>query len=100
MGPTVMGPTVMGPTVMGEDAARGLVAVGGAEPLAGLVDVPVDGVLGQPQGPSDLLGAHMLVDQAQAVALARRQPLDVLAGLVGSPLGHGMTLGLVRAGAR
>jgi hypothetical protein len=47
---------------MDRNQARGLVAIGGAEPLAGLVHVPVDGVLGQAQGAGDLLGAHVLID--------------------------------------
>jgi len=45
-----------------EDAAGRVVAVGRAQALARLVQVPVDGVLGEAQFAGDLLGAHMAID--------------------------------------
>jgi hypothetical protein len=56
----------MGPI---EDPARGVIAVGRAEALAGLVQMPVDGVFGEPQLAGDLLGAHMAIDESEALAL-------------------------------
>jgi hypothetical protein len=38
--------------------------------------VVVDGVFGQAQPAADLLRAEVLVDQFEALALARGQPLD------------------------
>ena len=52
-----------------EDAARRVVPVGGAQALAGLVQVPVDGVLGEAQFAGDLLGAHVTIDETKAFAL-------------------------------
>jgi hypothetical protein len=52
-----------------EDPARGVVAVGGAQALAGLVEMPVDGVLGEAQLAGDLLGTHVAIDQQKAFAL-------------------------------
>lgn len=52
-----------------EHPARGVVAVGRAEPLAGLVQVPVDGVLGEAQLAGDLLGAHVAIDETKALTL-------------------------------
>lgn len=49
----------MGPV---EDAARGVVAIGRAQAPARLVEMPVDGVLGEAQLAGDLLGAHVAVD--------------------------------------
>jgi hypothetical protein len=52
-----------------EDPARGVVAVGRAQTLAGLVEMPVDGVFGEAQLAGDLLGAHVTIDQQKAFAL-------------------------------
>lgn len=56
----------MGPV---EHPASGVVAVGRAQAAASLVQVPVDGVLGETQLAGDLLGAHVAIDQRQAFAL-------------------------------
>ncbi len=55
--------------------ARGGVAVGRAQALAGLVQVPVNGVLGQAQFAGDLLGAHVAINKAQAFALTLCEPI-------------------------
>jgi hypothetical protein len=60
--------------------ARGLVAVVDAQTLAGLVQMSVDGVLGNAELTADLFGAQVIVNQPQALALARRQQLDCLNG--------------------
>ncbi|MFA5601627.1 MAG: hypothetical protein WDA06_13610, partial [Phenylobacterium sp.] len=60
----------------GEQAGR-LVAVADAELAAGPVAIGVDGGLRHPQFARDLLGRKVLVDEAQAFALSRRQELDL-----------------------
>lgn len=52
-----------------EDLARRVVAVCRAETATGLVEVPVDGVLGEAQLAGDLLGAHVTIDESKALAL-------------------------------
>ena len=61
-----------------EDAARGVVAVDGAKAAARLVQVPVDGVLGEAQFPGDLLRAHVPIDEAQAFALTLGEAIQAL----------------------
>jgi hypothetical protein len=61
-----------------EHPARGVVAVGRAEPLAGLVQVPVDGVLGEAQLAGDLLGAHVAIDEAKALTLTLGEAVEAL----------------------
>jgi hypothetical protein len=56
-----------------EHPARGVVAIGGAQAAAGLVQVPIDGVLGQAQLPGDFLGAHVPIDESEAFALTFRE---------------------------
>ena len=58
------------------DDARGFVAVGDAELLAGAVAVGVDRGLRHAQLAGDLLGAEVLVDEAQAFALPLREQVD------------------------
>jgi hypothetical protein len=65
---------------MGGQQPRRLVAIVDAQALAGLVQMGVDRVLGDAEPAADLLGAQMVLDQAQALALARGQQLDGLAG--------------------
>ncbi len=63
----------------GKHPPGGVVAITCAQALAGLVQVPVDSVLGKTQLASDLLGAHVAIDQRQAFALTLRetvQPFD------------------------
>ena len=62
--------------VLAAQQARGFVAVGHAEFAPGAVAIGVDGGLGELQLAGDLLGAEVLVDQAQAVALTLREQLD------------------------
>lgn len=54
--------------------AGGVAAAGHAEASARLVQVAVDGVLGDAQSPGDLLGMEMLRDQTEALPLTRSQP--------------------------
>lgn len=54
--------------------AGGVAAAGHAEAPARLVQVAIDGVLGDAQPPGDLLGMEMLRDQTEAFPLARGQP--------------------------
>ncbi len=68
---------------MRRQEARRLVAVVCAEALAGLVHMSVDGVLGDAQLPGDLLGAQVLVNQAQALPLAGGEQLDMRQGRSG-----------------
>jgi len=63
----------MGPV---KDPARGVVAVGRAEPLSGLVQVPVDGVLGEAQLAGDLFGAHVAIDESKAFALTLGEAVE------------------------
>jgi len=55
-------------------------------------------VLGQSEAAGDLLGGQVLVDQPQAVTLARREALDGdrLAIVLVSPLVHSATLSGMR----
>ena len=69
------------------DDARGFVAVGDAELLAGAVAVGVDRGLRHAQLAGDLLGAEVLVDEAQTFALPLRQELD-LRVLINDRLAH------------
>jgi hypothetical protein len=64
-----------------EDPARGVVAVGRAQATAGLVQVPVDGVLGEAQLAGDLLGAHVAIDQPQAFALTLGEAVEPFDGI-------------------
>lgn len=57
---------------LAEDARR-LEAVIDAQLAAGAVAIGVDGRLGHAQFAGDLLGAEMLVDEAQAITLSRSQ---------------------------
>ena len=75
---------------MGGEQAGGFVAIIHTQALAGLVQVGVDGVLGDAELTADLLGAQMVVHQPQTFTLARRQELDgrtdrLLPGLAHSP---------------
>lgn len=63
---------------MGGEQAGGLVAVVHAQPLARLVDVGVDRVLGDAEPAADLLGAEVLLDESKALPLTRRQEPDDL----------------------
>lgn len=60
---------------------RGVVAIGRAQAAARLVQVPVDGVLGQPQLARDFLGTHVAVDQSKAFALTLGEAMEAL-GLI------------------
>ena len=62
--------------LVGRHAAGGVVAVLGAQPLAGLVDMGVDRVLGDAELAADLLGAEVLVDESEAFTLAAREKVD------------------------
>jgi hypothetical protein len=62
--------------------ARGFVAGGGAQLAARTVAVGVDRRLGHAQLAGDLLGAEMLVHEAQAFALTLREQVE--------RLGHGV----------
>lgn len=63
----------MGPV---EDPARGVVAVDRAKAPPSLVQVPVDGVLGEAKLAGDLLGAHVAIDEAKAFALTFREAVE------------------------
>jgi hypothetical protein len=54
--------------------AGGIAAAGHAETSARLVQVAVNGVLGDAQSPGDLLGMEMFCDQPEAFPLARGKP--------------------------
>lgn len=69
---------------MAAQQAGGLVAVGDAELAAGPVAVGVDRGFRHAELAGDLLGAQMLVDEAQAFALALRKQLDGILGDVGA----------------
>jgi len=69
-----------------KDAARGVVAVGRAEAPAGLVQMPVDSVLGEAQFAGDLLGAHVAIDQTKAFALTLGEALQTV-GLIRQGVG-------------
>jgi hypothetical protein len=59
-----------------DQGAGGFEAVLHAQTLARLVEVGVDGVLGDVQLAGDLLGRQMPVDQPQTLALTRGQLVD------------------------
>lgn len=61
-----------------EDAARGVVAVGRAQAPPRLVQMPVDGVLGEAQLAGDLLGAHVAIDESKALALTLGEAIQAL----------------------
>jgi len=73
-----------------EDPARGVVAVGRAQATARLVQMPVDGVLGEAQLAGDLLGAHVAIDEPKAFALTLGEAVEAfdLVGKGGIALGH------------
>jgi hypothetical protein len=75
--------TLIWPSVLGHDARR-LGAALDAEDLEGLADALVDGVRRNVQLGGDFLGREMLVHEAQAVELTRRQP--------GHTLRHGIVV--------
>ena len=52
-----------------EHPPRRIVAVVRAQATTGLVQVPVDGVLGQSKLAGDFLGAHVAIDESKAFAL-------------------------------
>ena len=58
--------------IAGGQEPRGGVAVVHAQALTRLVEVGVDGVLGDAELAPDLLGAQVFIDQPQAFALPRR----------------------------
>jgi len=62
--------------IMGGDQAGGVIARANAQTLARLVEVGVDGVLGDAEAAGDLFGTEVLIDQAQAFALARSQHIE------------------------
>lgn len=73
--------------MVGQGAGRGETVLH-AQPAAGLVEVGVNGVLGDVQFAGDLLGRKMTVDQPQALALTRGELIE----RVWSPLTHGLRL--------
>jgi hypothetical protein len=70
--------------VLGAQQTRRLVAVGNAELAPRAVAIGVDRGLGHAELAGDLLGAEVLVDEAQAFPFALRQQLYGLAHDVGS----------------
>jgi hypothetical protein len=69
--------------------AGGFVAVVHPELAAGAVAIGVDGGLRHPELAGDLLGAEMLVHEAQAFSFALGQQLDGMGQIVG-PNGHAL----------
>lgn len=61
-----------------EHPPRRLVAVERAQATTGLVQVPVDGVLGQPELAGDFLGAHVAIDESEAFALTLCEAIKAL----------------------
>jgi hypothetical protein len=61
-----------------EDPARGVVAVGRPEPAARLVQMPIDGVLGEAQLAGDLLGAHVAVDESKTLPLTLGEAVEAI----------------------
>lgn len=55
----------------GHQQAGGVAAAADAEPPAGLVQVPIDRVLGDAQAAGDFLGMEVPGDQAKALPLTR-----------------------------
>ena len=81
-----------------ERDAGGGIAIGGAETPPGLVQMPVDGVLGEAQFAGDLLRAQVAIDKAQTLALTVRESIKA-AGRLGHgtrPLVHALILGEAR----
>lgn len=74
---------------MSGEHPRSLVAVVDAQLAARTVAVGVDRRLRHSEFAGDLLGAHVLVDQPQTIALARRQKFDLGTRNVGS-FAHGV----------
>ena len=66
---------------MGDEGQGGGAPVGGADSLAGPIDVLVDRALGDVEEPGDFLGLPMARHQPQAFALARRQSLEASPGI-------------------
>jgi hypothetical protein len=64
-----------------KDPPRRVVTINGPQAPSRLVEVPVDGVLGQAKLARDLLGAHVAIDQAQALALTLGEAMKAL-GLI------------------
>ena len=62
----------------GGHAPRRVVAVLGAQALARLVQMGIDGVLGDAEAAADLLGAQVLVDQPEAFPLTRGEQVHGL----------------------
>ena len=62
--------------VVSPQEAGGFVAIADAELAPGAVAIGVHGRLGHAQFTGDLLGAQMLIHQAQAFPFALRQQLD------------------------
>jgi hypothetical protein len=61
---------------MGGDKAGGVIAGADAEALARLVQVRVDGVLGDAEAARDLFGTEVLINQPQAFPFARGQHIE------------------------
>jgi hypothetical protein len=61
---------------MGGDAAGGVITILGAQPLARLVDVGVDGVFGVAEPAADLLGAQVFIDEPQALTFPGCEKID------------------------
>ena len=64
------------------DEARRLGAAFDAEDLQRLADALVDGVRRNPEPERDLLRAHVLVDEPQAVQLSLAEPGDAVCGKI------------------
>lgn len=64
--------------VMTGAARLSLVAVERAQAAAGLVQVPVDGVLGQAKLTGDFLGAHVAIDESEAFALTLGEAIKAI----------------------
>ncbi|MDR6624163.1 hypothetical protein J2728_000458 [Caulobacter segnis] len=61
-----------------EHPPGGVIAIGRAEATPSLVEMPVDGVLGEAQFAGDFLGAHVPIDQAQALTLTLGETVETL----------------------
>lgn len=61
-----------------EHSPRRVVAVVRAQATTGLVQVPVDGVLGQSKLAGDFLGAHVAIDESKAFALTLGEAIKAL----------------------
>lgn len=58
----------------GAQKAGGVAATGHPQPTPGLIEVAVDGMLGDAEAAGDFLGVQVIGDQPEALALARCQP--------------------------